>query len=95
MKANQIRQTVFPLLTAFIWGTSFVAQSVSTDHIGPFTFNAARSIVAFLSLLALTFLLRQIRQRDFQGAVEVPSAARRELLLGGICCGAALTMASY
>ena len=39
MKANQIRQTVFPLLTAFIWGTSFVAQSVSTDHIGPFTFN--------------------------------------------------------
>ena len=43
MKANQIRQTVFPLLTAFIWGTSFVAQSVSTDHIGPFTFNAARS----------------------------------------------------
>lgn len=56
MKANQIRQTVFPLLTAFIWGTSFVAQSVSTDHIGPFTFNAARSIVAFLSLLALTFL---------------------------------------
>ena len=95
MKANQIRQTVFPLLTAFIWGTSFVAQSVSTDHIGPFTFNAARSIVAFLSLLALTFLLRQIRQRDFQGAVEVPSAARRELPLGGICCGAALTMASY
>ena len=66
MKANQIRQTVFPLLTAFIWGTSFVAQSVSTDHIGPFTFNAARSIVAFLSLLALTFLLRQIRQRDFK-----------------------------
>lgn len=29
-------------LTAFIWGTAFVAQSVGMDHIGPFTFNAIR-----------------------------------------------------
>ena len=24
------------LLTAFIWGTAFVAQSVGMDHLGPF-----------------------------------------------------------
>ena len=25
------------LLTAFIWGTAFVAQSVGMDHLGPFS----------------------------------------------------------
>lgn len=32
-------------LTALIWGTAFVAQAVGMDHIGPFTFNAVRSLV--------------------------------------------------
>ena len=32
-------------LTAVIWGTAFVAQSVGMDHIGPFTFNAIRKDV--------------------------------------------------
>lgn len=27
------------ILTAFIWGTAFVAQSVGMDYLGPFTFN--------------------------------------------------------
>ena len=38
-----IRQTVFPILTAFIWGTAFTAQSVGADYVGPLTFNALRS----------------------------------------------------
>lgn len=43
MKVNHIRQNVFPVLAALIWGTAFVAQSVAADHVGPFTFTAARS----------------------------------------------------
>ena len=30
------------LLTAFIWGTAFVAQSVGMDYLGPFSFNGIR-----------------------------------------------------
>ena len=41
MKHNQIRQVVFPILAALIWGTAFVAQDVCADTIGTFTFNAA------------------------------------------------------
>ena len=47
MKHNQVRQVVFPVITAMIWGTSFVAQSTSTEHVGAYTFNAARSFVGF------------------------------------------------
>ena len=46
MKQNPIRQVVFPILAALIWGTAFVAQDVCADTIGTFTFNAARYAIA-------------------------------------------------
>ena len=46
MKHNQVRQVVFPILTAFIWGTSFVAQDICADVMGAFTFNASRYYIA-------------------------------------------------
>ncbi len=58
MKVNHIRQNVFPVLAALIWGTAFVAQSVAADHVGPFTFTAARSAVAFVFLLVLCLVFR-------------------------------------
>ena len=53
MKQNPIRQVVFPILAALIWGTAFVAQDVCADSIGAFTFNAARYFIAVLALLVL------------------------------------------
>ncbi|MBQ7174164.1 MAG: DMT family transporter [Lachnospiraceae bacterium] len=34
------------LLTALIWGTAFVAQSTGMDHVGPFTYNGVRNLIA-------------------------------------------------
>lgn len=92
MKVNRIRQNVLPVLAALIWGTAFVAQSVGADYVEPFTFNAARSAVAFLFLLALCIVLRVLRRRGAAGT-EVRSGSRKDLLAGGICCGVALTVA--
>ncbi len=38
---------------AFIWGTTFVAQSVGMENIGPFTYGAARFFLGMLALAAL------------------------------------------
>lgn len=95
MKTNRIRQNVFPVLAALIWGTSFVAQSVSTEFVGPFTFNAARNVVAFFFLLALCLLLRAKRRRDPGSSAETDPAAGRKLIVGGLCCGTALTVAAF
>lgn len=95
MKINRMRQNVFPVLAALIWGTAFVAQSVSADHVGPFTFNAARSVVAFAFLLAVCTLLRARQKRGADGAAKVQPTSKRNLLLGGLCCGVALTAACY
>ena len=45
------------LLCTFIWGTTFIAQDTGMDEIGPFTFNAVRFFVGFLSILPLAFLI--------------------------------------
>lgn len=37
-KVKELRANLLLLLTAMIWGAAFVAQSVSMDYIGPFTF---------------------------------------------------------
>ena len=94
MKVNRIRQNVFPVLAALIWGTAFVAQSVAADSVEPFTFTAARSTVAFLFLLALCLVFRVLRRRDFQENAQPRPGSRRDLAVGGICCGVALTAAT-
>ena len=91
MKVNRIRQNVLPVLAAFIWGTAFVAQSVGADYVEPFTFNAARSVIAFLFLLILCLVRRKLQK----GIVESTTKSWKDLAIGGTCCGVALTVASF
>ena len=53
MKNPKVRQVVLPLITALIWGSAFVTQSLSAAHLGCFSFNALRAIPAVLVLLVL------------------------------------------
>lgn len=92
MKTNKLKQNLFPLLAAFIWGTAFVAQSVSTDYVQPFTFNAARAFIAFFVLLAVNALFARGRRRS--GQADPAPGSRRDLVLGGLCCGLLLAVAS-
>ena len=39
---KKIRQNLFPVLAALIWGTAFVAQSVGSEYVPPLTFGAIR-----------------------------------------------------
>lgn len=98
MKHNQVRQVVFPVITAMIWGTSFVAQSTSTEHVGAYTFNAARSFVGFLALLVVIQIFDAVNRRKQASASpsqeqSAPAESRKTLVIGGICCGFALALA--
>ena len=93
MKINRVRQNALPLVTAMIWGTAFVAQSVGAEYMGPFTFNAARAVIAFFFLLGLCGLRAAWRRR--RGEEPAPAGSRRDLMLGGLTCGTALSVASF
>lgn len=65
-----LRQSLLLLLTATIWGVAFVAQSVGMDYVGPFTFNAVRSLIGGVVLLPCIVLLQKINKKDTAGAPE-------------------------
>jgi len=77
------------LLTAFIWGSAFVAQRVGMEHLGPFAFNGLRQFVA---CACLTPLLWGLHRRN--AAVGRPPSDKRALAVASISCGLALFVAA-
>ena len=77
------------VLTAFIWGTAFVAQSVGMDYLGPFTFNGVRSIIGGIALLPCIAFLNKLN-----GAAGKTQGSKKDLITGGISCGLLLFAAS-
>ena len=99
MKKTQVRNSFLLLLTAIIWGSAFVAQSVGMEHVEPFTFTFTRSIIGGVVLIPVIILLRKTdsvtMRRDSQGKdfAGIKGITKYEWL-GGICCGVALCAAS-
>lgn len=69
MKKTQIRNSLLLLLTATIWGTAFVAQSVGMDYVEAFTFTFARSIVGGIVLIPCICFLRWLKGRENKTSV--------------------------
>lgn len=98
MKNKFVRQIILPLLTAIIWGTAFVFQSKGAESVGPFTFNALRSVIAslFLGVLLLgRHALARARRAKDASVPRLSYGSKKDVLLGGFLCGTALTIASY
>lgn len=91
MKQSSAKNLCLLFVAALIWGTAFVAQSVGMDHIGPFTFNAVRSLVGGIALIPVILLFNRRKSPERR---ETERANRKTLLLGGVCCGLALGVAS-
>ncbi len=90
---DKIRQNVFPILTALIWGTAFSAQSqCAAAGMQTFTFNMLRSVIGCIVLVPVMLwfsggpkkIQRQLKDTTYQ----------KNLLWGGLCCGLLLTIAS-
>lgn len=94
MQKEKIRNSVLLLLTAIIWGTAFVAQSVGMDYIGPFTFNAARFLIGGTVLVPLIAYRAKKNPILYNQNVEEKRKNRKTVWIGGICCGIALCAGS-
>lgn len=77
--ARQYKGNLLLLLTAMIWGSALVAQSVSMDLIGPFTFQCMRSILGSLVLLPVIAV--------FSKRTEQTAQDKRTQWVGGVICG--------
>ena len=61
---------------------------------GAFTFNGTRYFIAVLSLLVVIAVMNATRKDRPQPTAEEKKASRKQLWLGGLCCGTALAIAS-
>lgn len=82
---NNVRANLLLLVTAMIWGFSFVAQRQGMEHVSPFTFNGMRFAIGSLSLLPVILFSR--RRQDVQ---QQASLLSMPLIAGALCLGVAL-----
>lgn len=85
MKRRTLRADALMLLTALIWGTTFVAQSLGMEHIGPFLYTGLRFALGCLVILPLVLLARP-------SGAEAHRRFSRPMLLGSMLLGAVLTI---
>ena len=84
---KQMRNSLLLLLTATIWGCAFVAQSVGMDYIGPFSFNAIRSIIGSIVLIPVILIFGRDKEKETK-------EERKVLWTGGVICGVLMFIAS-
>lgn len=93
MKSGEMKGNLLLLITALIWGSAFVAQSVGMDHIGAFTFQGVRSLVGSAVLLPVILVISAMKKK--KGEYVKPAKADRALLWkAGIICGVIMTIAA-
>lgn len=95
---QKIKNNSMLMLTALIWGSAFVAQSVGMDYIGPFTFNSIRCLMGALVLLPVIWGLGRKSRPKSAGVQDSHTQTGKEdkktLWIGGILCGIALAAGS-
>nr|WP_294465243.1 DMT family transporter [uncultured Sellimonas sp.] len=95
---HQIRNSLLLFLTALIWGTAFVAQSVGMEYVGPLTYTCVRSVIAGIMLIPCIAFLNKVNPNEREKEICRDEKRRKDyqktLLAGGICCGLALGAAS-
>ncbi len=106
MKQTSIKNSILLFITASIWGVAFVAQSVSADYIGAFTFNCIRCLMGGLVLIPCIFLLDKFTSTNDPDTDTATTSANNppasidkswhnpKLYAGGIACGILLCIAS-
>lgn len=97
MKTNTMKNSLLLFLTAAIWGVAFVAQSVGMDYVGPFTFNAVRFLLGGTVLIPVLVWKKKTGNFEKQASGQQDASegsGRHTTLIGGICCGCALSIAS-
>lgn len=96
MSAKPSKNFILLFLTALIWGVAFVAQSVAMDNIGPYTFNAVRSLLGGIVLVPCVFLFGRKKQavKDTTQAEGVAPDRPKDVAIGGLLCGIMLFLST-
>ena len=81
---TQFKGVIMLLLTAIIWGTSFVSQSVGSESVEAFTFMGIRTLIGSFFLMPFIFIKDKITARKM---TDSQLALRKKMDLKTLKCG--------
>ena len=87
---KRLRSSALLLLATIIWGSAFISQRVGMDHIGPFTFQAARCFLAVVGLFPVILTLDKFKK---DGLTFFKRWSDPKLWKAGVLCGIPLFLA--
>ena len=90
MDRKSLRGSLLLLLGSVIWGAAFVAQRVGMDHMGPFTFNGIRMLLAWLVLVPVSAFFEAKNKKIPSYTAPDP----RDQRVSGLLCGVLLFAAT-
>lgn len=99
-RKKQLQKSGMLLLTAFIWGVAFVAQSEAIKVVDAFTINCVRFLIGAVTLLPVIYVMDRINREDNTktGTVtlnELQGIKRnKNPWIGGAVCGLVLCIAT-
>ena len=64
MKIKDIKGSIFLLLATIIWGCTFVAQEIAAEVIGPFEFQAVRTIIGAIVLVPVILFMDNTKKKS-------------------------------
>ena len=87
---EKICSCAYLTLATLIWGSAFVSQSIAMDHMGPFTFQALRCLLAVLGMLPVIAISDKYKRDN---STFVKRWSDPKLWKAGILCGLPLFLA--
>lgn len=92
-KKKEILGSLCLLLAAFVWGVAFVAQTEGMEHVGPFTFQGTRFVIAVIILIPVMLISDSIKKK--QGTYKpLTKEEKRFHVKAGVVCGVILAVAA-
>ena len=88
---KQLRGSLWLVLATIIWGSTFVAQSMGMEHIGPFTFQAVRCAMGALFLVPVVAVTDRFKK---DGSTFLKRWLDKKLWKAAFLCGIPLFVAA-
>lgn len=93
MNLKNIKGNAFLLIATIIWGSTFVAQDIAADIIGPFEFHSVRTFIGALVLIPVILFMDLAKKKS--GTYVAPTKkSNKDLIIGGALCGLAHCIAA-
>lgn len=89
MIMKKIKGPLLLFICSLFWGTTFVAQSLGSNHVGAFTFNTFRFLTAGLILVAIT-IIRKYKSKEPTKLIDTSSKSLKYILIFALLVGLTL-----